>query len=238
VCFSAAADVSAGVLVGVVGVDAVRHVEHRRELALASLPIAFAAHQLAEAVVWSWLGGRVPPSTGHVALWLYLVFALAVVPVLVPSAVLAVEPDVQRRAVMAWCVTVAAVLAAVYLWTIVRGPVAVRIDGHRLVYRVHLDYGGLASGVYICTTAVAMLASSHRRVVAFGMANAAAAGVLARFASSALISLWCAWAALTSAAIALHLRQARPHGDPGGRVPRSPVAPPLRAGRSRAAMDG
>jgi hypothetical protein len=229
VCFSAGADVSAGVVVGIVGIDAVRHVEHRRELALASLPIAFAAHQLTESIVWSWLGGRVPSSTGHVALWLYLLFALAVVPVLVPSAVLAVEPNPRRRAVMAWCVTVAAVLAAVYLWAMVRGPVGARIEGHHLVYRVHLDYGGLASGVYVCTTSVAMLASSHRRVVAFGVANAAAAALLVWLASSALISLWCVWAALTSAAIALHLRQAHPTGGPGRRVPR-PGRPALADG--------
>ena len=44
--------------------------------------------------------------------------------------------------------------------------------------------------------------SSERRIAAFGLANLAAVVVLVWIESSALTSLWCAWAAITSLAIA------------------------------------
>ena len=40
----------------------------------------------------------------------------------------------------------------------------------------------------------------------FGFASLVAAGVLLWFDKSAFVSLWCAWAAITSVAICVHLR--------------------------------
>ncbi len=54
--------------------------------------------------------------------------------------------------------------------------------------------------------------SSERRIAAFGLANLAAVVVLVWIESSALTSLWCAWAAITSLAVAAHLRRA--HHEP------------------------
>ena len=96
-CFSAQADVAAGIVVGAIGVSALRQVHRRRDLPLASLPVLFAGHQLVEALVWLDLTDRVSATSGRVALWLYMLFAYVVLPVLVPAAVLAVKTDAARR---------------------------------------------------------------------------------------------------------------------------------------------
>jgi hypothetical protein len=44
VCFSPEADLLAGIVVGGVGIDALRHTRHRRYLPLALLPLLFALH--------------------------------------------------------------------------------------------------------------------------------------------------------------------------------------------------
>ncbi|EFC79974.1 hypothetical protein [Parafrankia sp. EUN1f] len=44
----------------------------------------------------------------------------------------------------------------------------------------------------------------------FGAVNLAAVGLLAWLETDAVTSLWCAWAAVTSIAVAVHLRH---HGD-------------------------
>ena len=53
--------------------------------------------------------------------------------------------------------------------------------------------------------------SSERHVVAFGVVNAAAIGIIAWLVVDGFASVWCGWAAMTSGAIAAHVRFAKPH---------------------------
>ena len=45
-CYSPEADVVAGLMVGAIGIDAVRHVDDRRYLPLAAVPLVLAAFSL------------------------------------------------------------------------------------------------------------------------------------------------------------------------------------------------
>ncbi|HEV3496996.1 MAG TPA: DUF6629 family protein [Actinomycetes bacterium] len=215
-CFSAEADVVAGMVVTAVGVDALRQVHRPAERALGAMPVLLGAHLLVEAVVWWGETGEVDASTGRAAMWLYLAFALCALPVLVPIAVRGVEPDPGRRRTMAWLAAVGVVVAAVYLAGLVDGPVDVQVEGQHLAYRLGMDHGGLLAAIYAVVGCAPPMLSSHRRVALFGRANLAAVVVLAWAQSSALTSLWCAWAAVTSVAIAAHLR--RQHQPPEVRV--------------------
>ena len=85
-CFSAEMDLVAGITITVVGMDAARHVTHRSQIALASIPLLFGIHQLIETLVWWDLEGRVSSCTGDAATWLYLLIALSLVPIAVPLA--------------------------------------------------------------------------------------------------------------------------------------------------------
>ena len=87
VCFSPEVDLVAGLVIGAVGIDGVRHVRRPAERAIAVLPLVFAGHQLIEAFAWWGLQGKVPEQVGQAAVWLYLVIAFGVVPILVPMAV-------------------------------------------------------------------------------------------------------------------------------------------------------
>src|ERR1035437_4508945 len=87
-CFSPLGDLAGGTDVVVIGVDALRHVEGRFEYAaIASLPVVLGLHQVDEAFVWWGLQGHVAQGIGRAAMWIYLVFALVVLPVLVPMLV-------------------------------------------------------------------------------------------------------------------------------------------------------
>lgn len=215
-CFSAEADVVAGLVVTAIGVDVLRQVRRPAERAMGALPVLLGAHLLVEAVVWQSLTGAVDPSIGRQAMWVYLAVALLVLPVLVPFAIGAVEPDPGRRRTMARLGVVGGVLAGVYLIGLVQGPVDVRIEGSHLAYRLGMDYGGVLAGIYAIVVCAPPMLSSERRVAAFGLANLAAVVALVWIESSALTSLWCAWAAVTSVAIAVQLRRA--HREPEIRV--------------------
>ncbi len=204
-CFSAEADLVGGLIVGAVGIDAMRHARRPFERLLATLPLVFAAHQLIESVVWWGLEGHIDDTVWHAARWLYLAIAFGLFPVLVPIAVGGIERVTYRGRTMV-LTALGAVVATVLMYSIVRGPITAVIAGHHIAYTVELWHGGLIVFCYVVATCGSLLVSGHPHVRWFGLINLAAVGFLAWLDQSAFISLWCAWAALTSVAIAVHLR--------------------------------
>jgi hypothetical protein len=212
VCLSAQADLLGGLVLGAIGLDVVRHVHGRRDrMPVAALPLLFAAHQLDEAFVWWGLQGHVSAEVGRVATWIYLLFAFVVLPVYVPLAVFVLEPAGLRRRVMGGFVGLGAVVSCSLLGAMVSGPVTARLGHFHVAYGTGLHSGFLITGGYVVATCGSLLFSGFRPVAVFGVANLAAVATLAPLTAGGFASLWCAWAAVTSGAIAVHLRFGGPH---------------------------
>jgi hypothetical protein len=214
VCFSAQADIVGGTLVTAIGVDAWRHLQGRSShLLLATLPVLLGAHQLVEAFVWWGVEGHVPQSVGTVALWTYLLIAFVVLPIFVPFAVLALEPTARRRWEMAPFVALGIGVSAVLLAAMLAAPIDAAAHPYHLAYSVQLNNGGLVVAFYVLAICGALLFSGYRHIAIFGLANLAAVVLLARLTLDGFTSLWCAYAALSAAAIAIHMRYAKPHRE-------------------------
>jgi membrane protein implicated in regulation of membrane protease activity len=78
---------------------------------------------------------------------------------------------------------------------------------------VQLSHGGLIVALYVVAICGALLFSGYRHVAMFGIVNLVAVALLARLTLDGFTSLWCAYAALSAAAIALHVRFAKPHRE-------------------------
>jgi hypothetical protein len=206
-CYSPEADLIAGLVVGAVGIDAVRHVDDRRNLALAAVPLVLAAHLLVEAVAWWGLEGSVSPAAGDLAVSVYLIIALGVLPVLVPYAVMRSEPDRQRQARMLPFVLLGIGVSIVLLFGMATNPHGATIGGRYLAYHTVDPAYGLTAGFYVIAVCTPFLMSSQRRLVVFGVANIVALTLLSVLLSNGLISLWCFWAAVSSVVIARHIRE-------------------------------
>lgn len=204
-CFSPEVDLVAGVVVGAVGVESLRHVNRGSERVLAAFPIVLGVHQIVEALVWWGLDGTISAAIGRTATWIYLAIAFGVIPVLVPLAVATLD-DPANRPRLAVFAALGAAVTAVLLHALVRGPVAASIEGHHVAYRVDLPAGGLIVVLYVIATCGSLMGSSNPRVRLYGAGNLVAVAALAALDRGALVSLWCAWAAVTSVAINLHLR--------------------------------
>jgi len=212
VCFSPQADVVGGLVICAIGVDSVRHVHQRREfLPLAWIPVLLGIHQFIEALVWLWLQGHVPREIGHPALWAYLLIAFVVLPVFVPLAVVALEPTKRRKWMMGPFVSIGVAVAVVLFAAMVRGPVAVRLAPYHLAYSIRLSDGFLVVALYVVAVCGPLLISGYRHVAIFGMVNLVAVIIIARLTVSGFASVWCGWAAVSSGAITLHCRLAKPH---------------------------
>lgn len=213
-CFSPAADLVGGAVVAGFGVDALRHV-HRRTgaRAIACLPLVLGGHQVVEAFVWWSLEGHVPTAVGRVAMWVYLLVAFVFLPVFVPLAVAALEHSRRRRRAMAGFAVLGAGVAATLLVAMVRGPVTVKLRPYHLAYGLKVHGGFVIVVLYVVAVCGALLMSSERHVVVFAVVNLAAIAVIAWLLVDGFASVWCGWAAVTSGAIAAHLRFSRPHRD-------------------------
>jgi len=212
VCFSPEGDLVGGVVVTAIGIDAFRKTSGRSgHLLFAGLPLLLGAHEIDEALVWWSLQGHVSASVGRAAMWIYLVVALLVVPVLVPLAILRLEPTRRRRWMVVPFVLLGLGVAGVLFEAMVRGPVTVKMGSHHLAYSIGLHHGIVIVGLYIVATCGALLLSSYQHIVVFGLANLAAVVVLARLTADGFASLWCFYAAVASGAIWLHMRIARSH---------------------------
>jgi hypothetical protein len=222
VCFSPQADLVGGLVICAIGVDAARHVRRRRDfLLVACIPLLLGVHQLIEALVWWWLQGYVPDGIGRVALWAYLLIAFVVLPVVVPAAVIALEPTRRRSQLMVPFIVIGSVIAVVLLAAMIGGPVGVKLAPYHLSYSIRLSDGLLVIACYVVAVCGSLLVSGYRNVAIFGIVNLVAVVIIARLTVSGFASVWCGWAALSSAAVALHCRFAKPaavRSDPGGAV--------------------
>jgi hypothetical protein len=211
VCFSPQADLVGGVVIGAIGVDAVRHTRQRHgHFALAALPLLLGVHQIIEAFVWWGLQGHEPHELERVAVWAYLLIAFVVLPIFVPVAVLWNEPIRRRRWAMTPLVALGLAVASVLFAAMLRGPVRVQLRPYHLAYSIQLHYGAVFIAMYVVAICGTLLLSSRRRVVTFGMVNLVAVAVIAWLTIDGFASVWCGWAAISSAAIALHMRVGRP----------------------------
>jgi hypothetical protein len=220
-CFSPDADAVVGGIVVVIGVDALRHVREPKQILLASLPLLFGLHQLDEAFVWWGLQGHVSESLERIGVWVYLLFALAALPALVPLAVLAVERSPARRRLIG-VLSILGIAVGVSLGVAVfRGSVNAAIGGRHIAYDVSaLSQGRDLTALYVVAACGALIACSYRDIAALGVMNLVAVPVLMWMTVSGFISLWCFWAAIVSVVIDLHMRRSasRPVGARGSRV--------------------
>src|SRR6202522_2074600 len=138
-CFSPEGDLAGGVAVTAIGIDACRHLRGRNNLLLlAALPLVLGAHQIDESLVWWSLQNHIPHLAGRIAMWIYLVIAFVVVPILVPLAILRLQTTSRRRWVIAPFLVLGVGVAAILLATMLRGPVTVRLASYHLAYSIGL----------------------------------------------------------------------------------------------------
>lgn len=204
-CFSATADLVAATAVAPVGLLALRWAPTRADLPLASLPLLFAVHQGIEALVWLGFDGRVSAELQHVAIAAYLVIAQVVLPLLVPIGVLAIEPVPWRRRLMLLPLVAGAATAVWFMSVFATDDLGARPEAHAVVYDTDYRIGVVLSVLYGVSTLGAIFLTSRRPLLWLGIVNAIgfAGAALVRYES--VTSVWCVYAALTSAVVLLHL---------------------------------
>ena len=100
------------------------------------------------------------------------------------------------------------------LVAIIGGPVGASIDGSHIAYTANISYAGILIALYIVATCGSCLMASNRWLALLDLANLTAVTALGWITFTGFTSLWCAWAAATSVAIAIYLRRSGRTGAP------------------------
>ena len=128
----------------------------------------------------------------------------------VEAAVRAVDPDPGRRRWLLPFAVVGAAVAASLMAGVITGPIGARIvEGCCISYDTGPNHIPVLGGLYVVVTCIPMMLSSYRPMIVFGVVNLIAVGLLGWLLAAGYASLWCAWAAVTSVLIAVHLRRPR-----------------------------
>jgi hypothetical protein len=194
---------SAAVLAGI-GVLTVRSVRRPRELPFAAVPLLFAVQQLIEGAIWR--SFHSDAELARAMTMAYVFFSHVLWPVLIPLAVLLIEPSPTRRRDLVILTCVGVTVSGYLLYQTSTYGVHSRPQGEHIEYESPLAFAVMTTVLYVLSTTASLLLSSHRTVRIFGIGTLVAFVVTYAFYEHWLVSVWCYFAALLSAIVLLHFK--------------------------------
>ena len=207
-CFSVQADLVAGAALTPIGILSLREVRCAREIPFASLPLLFALHQFVEAFVWAAADGDVSRHVGHAAVVAYLIFALPVLPTLMPLAVLLLEPRALRWRVAPF-VGLGLVVSIDLAIAMLTHGVTVTVHAHALGYGTGVSNGAFWTVLYIAAVIGPSVLSGYTTIVAFGIFNLVGLIAVSIVYVEAFASFWCILAGIASVLVLVHMVRRR-----------------------------
>ena len=202
-CFSANASFAASTVTGVVGIIAITKTKTTSQLLFAIIPLLFSVQQLSEGILWLSLKQESLAPWRSIFLYVFLVFATIIWPVIIPLTTRLLEKDRLRKRILSVLCVLGATASATILWIMICFPLQVTSAGHHLHYQFDLPKSvkGLVwifTSVYLVATIAAPFVSSIKGMNWLGLVFLGAyALTLATFPSS-VVSVWCYFAATLS----------------------------------------
>ena len=197
-CFSATASFTVGAATAVIGVALLSHVRSPKEIPVAIVPLLFALQQIVEGMLWLQLSATSDEQTVAVLTLAFLLFAQVLWPVYTAIAVVLIEPDYRRRAIL-YAIAVAGLMLSIYLSTGLFGhPQTASVQGHSIAYGAPFNPLSWQQVPYIICTGLPPLISSHKPIRIFGIFILLGFFISAYFFVATFVSVWCFFAAAGS----------------------------------------
>lgn len=208
-CFSATASIGAGIVLTGLGAASVRSVTEKRQKLFAAIPLGFGIQQFAEGMLWISLGDSAWQQVQPLFMYSFLFFALLVWPVVMPLAFIQMEDNQIRKRWMKVTGSAGIIVAAYFLYCLITRQTHAVIESHHIQYQIDFPKALIpfAAFLYILSTGITPLLSSHSRIRIIGMIIISFY-ILARLVfQPSLISVWCFFSAVICILIYLVLRE-------------------------------
>ena len=203
-CFSASASFVAGIGLSGIGVATLKKARQKNELPFALIPLFFGVQQITEGLLWLSLSRENILLTA-ITTDLFSLFSHAVWPIFVPFSVLMLETVAWRRKVISGFLCSGIVIGLYLLYLISKFPVVAVAHEHIIYISPHF-YKAPSIILYVASTCIVSLFSSHRIVKIFGAFALILFVITSWFYTTALFSVWCFFSAILSLIIYLYFR--------------------------------
>jgi len=203
-CFSATASFVAGGMLTVIGVVTVKLAANRKELPFAAVPLLFGVQQIIEGLLWLSFDYDIA-QLKVISTYMFTMFSHVLWPVYIPFSVWSIERNLWRRKVMQGF-QVVGIGVGVYLFVLIATlPLSAVADEHIIYVSPHF-YEWAVMILYIASTCLVSLFSSHSLIRLFGVLALLLFMVAYYFYTAAFFSVWCFFAAILSSIIYLFFR--------------------------------
>jgi len=202
-CFSANASFGAGIVLTVIGVAAIKKVQHPSQILFASIPLLFAVQQIAEGFIWVTLPNPVYASVSQGLTYAFLFFAQFFWPLWVPIAILMLEREDKRKKIQKIFVGMGMLVSFYLAYCLLSYHVHANIVGYHVTYTIDNPnpigkYGGI---LYFIATVAPPFFSHIKRMWMFGTAIFISYIITAIFYDHYVVSVWCFFASIISISI-------------------------------------
>ena len=207
-CFSPEASfiVSAGI--SVIGVLTLRKTTHWRERLFASVPLIFASQQFVEGLLWLALQNGEMPLAQYWLTQLYGSFAGVVWPAFIPISIMLLEANTIRKSFMAIILLIGLATVFSTINILFTGGFTAQVMNSSIHYDYSQPINTYATNwSYLVAISGAFLLSSQVIIRWIGVAHILSYSVAYYLYNITYISIWCFFAAVTSALIYFYFKQ-------------------------------
>lgn len=208
-CFSATASFSAGIVLTVIGVAAIKKTKQRSQILFASVPLVFALQQISEGFLWITLPNPAYDQAQRILTLVFLFFAQIVWPFLVPLAILLLEKRSERRMIQKALVGSGILLAVYFAYCLLTFHVEARIIGHHISYvqDYPLSLKSTCIVLYAIATILPPIFSHIKRMWMLGLTILVSYIISEIFYQNYILSVWCFFASIISVSVYAIMRE-------------------------------
>lgn len=213
-CFSAEASFSSSIILGVVGVIAIKKVKVPSQYLFASIPFLFSFQQFAEGILWLSLTHQEFAFLQTLTTYIFLIIAQIIWPTWVPLSIVLLEKNKKRKKILHIILGIGMMLSIYLAYCFSSFPVNAEISSHHIQYNMafpHIQkhYVWLTGMFYFIPTVVTTFVSSAKRMKILGIAIFISSLLALSFTFKYFISIWCFLASIMSVIVLLVVMKLR-----------------------------
>jgi hypothetical protein len=218
-CFSAEASFAGGVIISAIGIASVTKVQRRNQILFACIPLFFGIQQIIEGFLWLIIPHPEYIAFQKIGAYLYLIFAQALWPLIIPLSVMLMEENPNKRRILKILLILGVGLSVFYASCLLIYSVSPQINCYHILYASAFPpaISNSALVFYLIAAFTPLFISSIRGTKMMGGFMLISCIISILFFTLYLTSVWCFFAALISAVVFWILKDSKRHlpQDPG-----------------------